>query len=646
LEIAMTNDVPTAKIFISYRREDSADITGRVYDRLVEHFGKDAVFKDVDDIPFGANFKSHLQDILAQCAVELVVIGPRWLDATDDDGRRRLDDPADFVRIEVESGLSRGIPVIPLLVYGASMPGADRLPPSLAELAYRNGIPVRPDPDFHKDMGRLVRQLEEYVPPRPVDLETLAAAASAAVSLHQLPSPPADFTGRTAELAEIQVALEGHGGATICGLRGLGGIGKTALALKLAEELTPRYPDAQFFLDLKGTSPEPLSVADAMAHVIRAYHPTAKLPESESELSGLYRSVLHDQRALLLMDNAASAEQINPLIPPAGCMLLVTSRRHFTLPGLYAKNLDTLPPDDTRALLLRIAARIGEYASELARLCGYLPLALRLAGSALAERADLSPADYLRRLADAQTRLGLVDASFDLSYQLLDAEMRHLWRMLAIFPDTFDRLAVGAVWELEPDPAQDALSELVRYSMVAWDPVTRCYRLHDLARLFADVRLEEVERALGERRHAVHYMSVAHAARELYEQGSENILQGLALFDLEWDNIQAGQAWAVAHAGEDETAAQLCNAYPDAGAHCLQLRQHPQQQIDWLEAAVVAARRLNDRRGEGNRLGNLGNAYADLGEVRRAIEYHQQALASPARSAIGAARVLIWATWA
>jgi hypothetical protein len=444
LEIAMTNDVPIAKIFISYRREDSADITGRIYDRLVEHFGEDAVFKDVDDIPFGANFKSHLENILAQCVVELVVIGPHWLDVTDSAGQRRLDDPADFVRIEVESGLSREIPVIPLLVYGASMPGADRLPPSLAELAYRNGIPVRPDPDFHKDMGRLIRQLEQYVPPRPVDSETLAAAASAAVSLHQLPSPPADFTGRSAELAEIQVALEGHGGATICGLRGLGGIGKTALALKLAEELTPRYPDAQFFLDLKGSSREPLTPAEAMAHVIRAYHPTVKLPESESELSGLYRSVLHDQRALLLMDNAADAEQVALLIPPAGCLLLVTSRRHFTLPGLYARNLDTLPPADARALLLRIAERIGDCADEMARLCGYLPLALRLAGSALAERVDLSPADYLRRLADAQTRLGLVEASLDLSYQLLDPEMQRLWRMLAIFPGTFYWVAAGA----------------------------------------------------------------------------------------------------------------------------------------------------------------------------------------------------------
>jgi hypothetical protein len=152
-------------IFISYRREDSADISGRIYDRLADHFGNAAVFKDVDDIPLGVNFKTYLNDIVKQCAVELVVIGPQWLDVTDRSGRRRLDDPTDFVRIEVEAALRRDIPIVPLLAQGASMPGQDRLPPGMAELTYRNGIPVRPDPDFHRDMDRLIRELEKYVLP-------------------------------------------------------------------------------------------------------------------------------------------------------------------------------------------------------------------------------------------------------------------------------------------------------------------------------------------------------------------------------------------------------------------------------------------------------------------------------------------------
>jgi len=176
--------------------------------------------------------------------------------------------------------------------------------------------------------------------------------------LHQVPPPPADFTGRADEQRELLAAIE-HSGVTISGLQGMGGIGKTALALKLVEQLKPRYSDAQLYLDLKGSSAQPMPVAEALAHVIRSYHPAAKLPESETELRGLYLSVLEGQRALLLMDNAAGAAQVEPLIPPASCVLLVTSRRHFTLPGLAAKNLDALTVADARTLLLAIAPRIG-----------------------------------------------------------------------------------------------------------------------------------------------------------------------------------------------------------------------------------------------------------------------------------------------
>jgi tetratricopeptide (TPR) repeat protein len=454
----------------------------------------------------------------------------------------------------------------------------------------------------------------------------IEAAETAAMSLHQLPAPPLDFTGREEELEELHEALKAHRGAAICGLRGMGGIGKTALALKLAQDLDPDYPDAQFFLDLKGTT-QPLTPAEALAYVVRAYHPTARLPDSEGELAGLYRSALHDQRALLLMDNAASREQVEPLIPPPGCLLLVTSRQHFTLPGLVARNLDTLPPGDAQALLLRIADRIGECAEEMTELCGYLPLALRLAGSALAERIDLSPAEYLEKLAEAQTRLDLVEASLDLSYQLLDPDLRRLWRLLAVFPATFERQAAGAVWEFETEPTQDALSQLVRYSLVAWDPAVGRYRLHDLARLFAQARLEGDEPVLAARGHAIHYERVARAADELYKQGGEAVLRGLAVFDLEWANIRVGQAWAVAHMEREEAAARLCSAYPDSGAYCLRLRQHPEEQIAWLEAALAAARRLEDRSAEGKYLGMLGLAHRDLGLTEQAIEYYEQALA-------------------
>ena len=444
--------------------------------------------------------------------------------------------------------------------------------------------------------------------------------------LYQLPSPPGDFTGREEELAALCQAIE-QGGVTIFGLRGMGGVGKTALALKLAEQITPRYPDAQIYLDLKGTGPTPLTPGEAMAHVVRAYRPTERLPESEAELCGLYRSVLHGQRALLLMDNAAGAAQVEPLIPPSSCLLLVTSRQRFALPGMWALNLDTLRPEDAQALLLRIAGRIGDRAGEMAGLCGYLPLALRLAGSLLAEREDLGVETYLRRLGEEQTRLGLVEATLGLSYELLEAGLRRRWAMLSVFPGTFERSGAAAVWGEEEEEAQEGLGELVRYSLVEWDGEAERYRLHDLAQVFAGSRLGEAERASGRERHAAHYQIVCGAANRLYARGREWLLRGLRLFDLEWDNVEAGHRWAEENAERNQRALELCDDYPAGCFYVLPMRQHPRQWIAWLEAALTAARRLDRRQAQGWHLGNLGNAYSDLGEARRAIEYHEQALA-------------------
>ena len=152
-----------SKILISYRREDSADVTGRVYDRLIQQFGQEAVFKDVDSIPLGVDFRIYLDEQVAKCDVFLAVIGRDWMRAGGRKGKSRLDDPRDFVRLEIESALKRQILVIPVLVGGASIPVAERLPASVQDLSYRNGIAVRPDPDFHRDMDRLIEYLKQQI---------------------------------------------------------------------------------------------------------------------------------------------------------------------------------------------------------------------------------------------------------------------------------------------------------------------------------------------------------------------------------------------------------------------------------------------------------------------------------------------------
>lgn len=145
------------RIFISYRRSDSRKDAGRLYDRLVHAFGRHNIFKDVDNIPPGTDFRGALTEAVSSCDVLLVIIGQQWIDARDEQGNRRLDDPDDYVRIEIETGLARSRAVtIPVLVDGASVPKPEELPSTLRELSFKNAVVVRDDPDFHRDVARLV----------------------------------------------------------------------------------------------------------------------------------------------------------------------------------------------------------------------------------------------------------------------------------------------------------------------------------------------------------------------------------------------------------------------------------------------------------------------------------------------------------
>ncbi|MEO1395222.1 MAG: toll/interleukin-1 receptor domain-containing protein [Cyanobacteria bacterium J06634_5] len=148
------------KIFISYRRIDSSSATGRLFDRLAAHFGSGSVFKDVDVIPLGADFISTITQEIQQCDVVLAIIGPQWLSATDEKGHLRLDNPNDFVRLELESAFDFGIPVVPVLVNKAQLPSRKELPASIAQIASRNAVSVGHDPTFHTDLDRLIIALE------------------------------------------------------------------------------------------------------------------------------------------------------------------------------------------------------------------------------------------------------------------------------------------------------------------------------------------------------------------------------------------------------------------------------------------------------------------------------------------------------
>jgi tetratricopeptide (TPR) repeat protein len=466
------------------------------------------------------------------------------------------------------------------------------------------------------------------------------APAVPVLTLHQLRAPVGDFVGREKEIDELLATLRGGGSAAIGsvskagGISGMGGIGKTELAFYVANELRGAFPDAQLVVDMRGTDERPRDPSDALATCIRAFlGPEQRLPDDPQELTRIYRSTLEGKRALILLDNAYDSAQVRPFQPPVGSALLITSRNVVTLPRMTRVTLEQLEPVEARELLTGIAPRIpADVADRICFLCGYLPLAIRAAGSLLDVTLDLAPNAYAEQLQDERRRLELigaegvdlgVEASFGLSYARLAPDAARVFRRLAVFPAFFNAAAEEAICE---DPGHKHLSELLRRNLVRYNEETQRYSLHDLARLFADSRMSDDEGRATRMRHAEYYMTVLGECNAFYLRGGDAIKSGLALFDVERRNIEAGQEWACRHSIGDEAATRLCSAYPNAGSHVCILRQSPREIILWREAALVAARQLKDRTAEGWHLGILGLAYSNLGETQRAIEYHEKAL--------------------
>jgi hypothetical protein len=183
-------------IILSYRRDDSAGVTGRIFDRLTQEFGADRVFMDIDSMPAGVDFHDHLQAILANCGALLVVIGKSWR-ALRKGQPSRIMDPDDWVRIEVETALQRGIPVIPLLIDGALLPNRDQLPESLWPLLRRNALPIDSGRDFHAQLSRLTRDLRLQLDPKAAQSgATLTGPATQAVARASVQSPNWPAIGR------------------------------------------------------------------------------------------------------------------------------------------------------------------------------------------------------------------------------------------------------------------------------------------------------------------------------------------------------------------------------------------------------------------------------------------------------------------
>ncbi len=458
-----------------------------------------------------------------------------------------------------------------------------------------------------------------------LQLTSISIASSDPISIpHQLPSPPVDFVGRDELLQDLEnLAIRTMGFL----ISGMAGSGKTVFALKLAEHLKSRYPDGQFYLDLAGTGPKPLSLRTIMVHVISSFSTKQEIPKRQSELAGLYRTVLDNKKVLLLFDNARDATQIDSLFPSRSSTVIATSRNYFAIPGFTNRSLGPLAPQEAHTLLRRMVPRLGNETDKLAEVCGYLPLALRFAGGVLASRRDMTPEEYLEQLAENPRKRELVDKSLRLSYTLLDDCNRELWRVLSVFREAFDVSAAAAIWNLDLPKTREHLSEILTRSMIDWDEQTKRYRLHDLARLFADNETESSERATVALRHSVYYERVSRSAYDvIVSRGRGSIDRGFEMLYSDWVNIVAGQAWAAAHIDGVMEAARLCRDYATRSAFFHLLKTDPAELIRWMEAAIKADKHLADKQAEATDSSLLGYIQMGTGNVKSSVDWHKKAL--------------------
>jgi tetratricopeptide (TPR) repeat protein len=368
-------------------------------------------------------------------------------------------------------------------------------------------------------VGHTVQLTGEYVAGRDVIVhQYLTDLASTVAHPFQLPPDLPDFVDRSALLTELRGLLLGavaDAASPAVGLCGISGVGKTSFAVRLGHSVRDGFPDGQLYVELRGdASIDPFDVVDDMLRALGVGG--SAIPHTLRERTAMYRSRLTGQRVLVLIDDAASGEQVRPLLPSApGCAVVITSRSRLGgLDGVRWRQLPVLELADSVRLLAaeagetRVQAEL-ESAQAIVRMCGHLPLALRIAGAKLGMRDKLRVGDLARRLTDERRRLTeLTIGNLDvrgpmvLSYATLDDSDRRLFRFLGILgslsfaPWVAAGLVGGSLWD-----AEEALTRLESAQLIEHagnDEAGQCrYRLHDLVRVFARERLEEEERSDG-----------------------------------------------------------------------------------------------------------------------------------------------------
>jgi DNA-binding SARP family transcriptional activator len=513
---------------------------------------------------------------------------------------------------------------------------------------------VDPRPELSQLQQRILQADEELA--HPADE---AAPAPAAVRPAQLPATVPDFTGRASFVRELGDRLATAEGSVmaVSALAGIGGVGKTTLAVHVAHQARPHFPDGQLYVDLQGAGARVAEPETVLGAFLRALGTAdSAIPDSLDERAALYRSTLDGRRILVLLDNAHDAAQIRPLLPgTAGCAALVTSRvRMVDLAGAHLVDLDVMSPEEALQLFTRIVGeeRVGserEAALDVVAACGFLPLAIRIAASRLAARRTWTVSVLAAKLADERRRLDelqagdlAVKATFELGYGQLEPAQARAFRLLGLAdgPD-ISLAAAAALLNLEVHAAEDLLESLVDTSLLESAAPGR-YRYHDLVRLYARACAERDEQPPEEREFALSrlldfYLATAAGVYALERPGDRLVdeLEPTEHPGLQFTNRHDAQDWLYTEAGT--LLACVCQS-PGSGTlrravdllwAALDLAESGANSKQYEAAAAFMldnARSCADVRAERRALVTLSNAHLVAGRFDQADREAQQVL--------------------
>jgi tetratricopeptide (TPR) repeat protein len=488
----------------------------------------------------------------------------------------------------------------------------------------------------------------------------------------QLPADVRGFTGRAAEVAQLDKTLvidsagEDAAAVVISAVAGTAGVGKTALAIHWAHRVVDRFPDGQLYVNLRGYDPaHPMSAADALAWLLTSLGvPARELPLEIPQRAARYRSEVAGRRMLILLDNASSVEQVRPLLPGTNtCVVVVTSRDSLAglvvLDGAQRLELQPLPRVDAVGLLRRLVGGRAEAepaaVEALARLCVRLPLALRVAAELAAYRPAVTLSELVHELNDQHRRLELFDASgdpkaavtavFSWSLRHLAADAAHAFALLSLHPGPdLDAYAAAALADISLQQARQILDQLARSHLIHSTTPGR-YGMHDLLRAYASRLVTENTGPGGPRpalnRLTDYYLTTsgiamdrlfpAEAHRRPLIHPPRTPAPTLATMDAArtWLDMERSTLIAIAahaakaadHDGMGPTVelSKILYRYLDGGHYNDALALHAYAQD--------AAQRMGDLAGQAQAILGLGVIHQRLSQHASAIKYYQRALA-------------------